>query len=173
METTWQQALGRRYNAAIDELEDALRECPDAMWEQSLWVVTPEDPGIALDEAAMQVYSAFWYLAYHALFFLDLYLSGGLEQLDAGFAPPAPFRAEEHEAAVLPARVYTRAELKAYLDHCRRKSQATMEALTEAGWRRSCRWGSRDVSFAELLLVNLGHVREHAAQLGMFLGQAG
>ena len=29
----------------------------------------------------------FWYVVYHALFWLDLYLSGAVE----GFAPPAPF----------------------------------------------------------------------------------
>ncbi|TMC03454.1 MAG: DinB family protein [Chloroflexi bacterium] len=87
--------------------------------------------------------------------------------------PPAPFLAEEHAAAVLPARVYTRAELEAYVAHCRRKAQATAEALTEEGWRRPCRWGRGETSFAELLLVNLGHVREHTAQLGMWLGQRG
>jgi hypothetical protein len=27
------------------------------------------------------------------------------------------------------------------------------------------------MTFAELLLYNMGHVREHAAQLSMFLGQ--
>ena len=173
MDTTWQEALGHRFAAAIDQLEDALRRCPDERWQERMWVVTPDDPGVALDEAALQVYSEFWYIAYHAIFFLDLYLSGGLEQLDAGFAAPAPFLAEEHAAAVLPARVYTRAELEAYIAHCRRKSEATISALTEADWRRPCRWGRGETSFAELLLVNLGHVREHGAQLGMFLGQRG
>ena len=76
MDTTWREALGRRFAAAIDQLEDAVRRCPDELWQENLWVVTPDDPGVALDEAALQVYSEFWYLAYHALFFLDAYLTG-------------------------------------------------------------------------------------------------
>src|SRR3981081_1403358 len=107
MDTTWQEALGRRFAAAIDQLEHALRACPDALWQESLWEVSPEDPGVEQDGAPIQVSPAFWYVAYHALFFLDLYLSGGRELLDAGFAPPAPFRADEHEAGALPHRVYT------------------------------------------------------------------
>jgi hypothetical protein len=178
MDTVWKTALGRRFDAAIDQLEQALRSCPDELWQESLWEVRLEDVGVepaaeapALDAGSIQVYSAFWYLAYHTLFFLDLYLSGGLEQLDAGFAPPAPFRADEHDAGVLPKRVYARAELGAYLAHDRRKCQATIEALTDEEGRRPCRWGPREVPFFELLLVNLGHVREHSAQLGMLLGQ--
>jgi len=40
-----------------------------------------------------------WYLAFHTLFWLDLYLSGPAE----GFAPPAPFtRVELDPAGILP-----------------------------------------------------------------------
>jgi hypothetical protein len=179
VESVWKTALWRRFDAAIDQLEHALRACPDQLWQESLWEVRPEDGGVEpaaaaapdQDERSIQVYSAFWYLAYHTLFFLDLYLSGGREQLDAGFAPPPPFRADEHEAGVLPQRVYTRAELEAYLAHDRRKCQAAIEALTDDEGARPCRWGPREIPFFELLLVNFGHVREHGAQLGMFLGQ--
>jgi hypothetical protein len=116
------------------------------------------------DGRSIQVFSAFWYLAYHALFFLDVYLSGGLEELDSGFAAPTPFRADEHAAGALPQRVYTRMELEAYLAHDRQKCQTTIEALTDEGGRRTCRWGTREIPFFELLLVNLGHVQEHGAQ---------
>jgi hypothetical protein len=179
MDTAWKGSLWRRFAAAIDQLGDALRTCPDELWQSSLWEVTGDDAGVdpAGDRQdgdafrAIQVYSAFWYLGYHALFFLDLYLTGGWEQLEMGFAPPAPFSAAEHDAGVLPARVYSRGELAAYLAHGRRKCQATIEALTDERARQGCRWGSREVPFLELLLVNLGHVREHGAQLSMFLGQ--
>jgi hypothetical protein len=179
VDTVWRDSLWRRFAAAIDELGEALRTCPDELWETSLWEVVSEDAGVdpagvrqaSDDDRSIQVYSAFWYLGYHALFFLDLYLSGGWEQLDAGFAPPAPFCAAEHDAGVLPARVYTRGELEAYLAHGRLKCQATIEGLTDERARQGCRWGSREIPFFELLLVNMGHVREHGAQLSMFLGQ--
>lgn len=174
--TTWNASLTRRFTAAIDQLEAALRACPDDLWEASLWEVGVDDPGVQpegtpLSRDELQVYSTFWSIAYHTLFFLDLYLSGGLEQFDAGFAPPAPFRLEDQDAGRPPARAYTRAELEAYLAHGRRKALATIEALTDEDWSRTCQWGPRQVPFAELLLVNLNHVREHGAQLGMFLGQ--
>jgi hypothetical protein len=59
------------------------------------------------DLRSIQVFSAFWYLAYHVLFFLDLYLSGGFEQFEEGFVAPAPFTADDQALGVLPGRVYT------------------------------------------------------------------
>ena len=155
-----------------------MRDCPDELWGESIWQVKPHHPGVwpvdgsgvgrgaaRLDDRSIQVFSAFWYLAYHVLFFLDFYLSGGM---DEGFAPPAPFRSDEHAAGVLPHRVYTRAELQNYLTHNRQKCQATIEVLTADEARRP---NPRGMPFAELLLINMRHVEEHGAQLNMFLGQ--
>ena len=110
----------------------------------------------------------FWYTAYHALFWLDLYLSDTVE----GFAPPAPFNLDELDpAGVLPPRVYTQAELLDYLGYCRRKCQSILAALTDAQASRLCAfpWGA--VPFGELLLDNLRHVQGHAAELSLILGQ--
>jgi uncharacterized damage-inducible protein DinB len=67
--------------------------------------------------------------------------------------------------------VYTRAELHAYLDHCRQKCQATLVALTDDTALQRCKFGWGEVPFAELLLYNMRHVQEHAAQLSLILGQ--
>ena len=158
MDTIWKTAILRQFGAALDMLGNALRDCPDELWGESLWEDRSMPPGL----------SDFWYLAYHTLFWLDLYLSGQVE----GFAPPAPFTLDELEpAGVLPPTVYTRAELQSYLAHCRQKCQATIEALTDEEARRLCRFGWGEVPFAELLLDNMRHVQEHCAQLNMFLGQ--
>jgi len=109
---------------------------------------------------------AFWYLGYHTLFWLDLYLSGAEE----GFAPPAPFDLVEMEPGVLP-RTYTRAELLRYLEYCRRKCQETIGAFSDQQSSRLCRFSWGEMPFAELQLYNLRHVQEHGAQLSMFLGQ--
>jgi uncharacterized damage-inducible protein DinB len=95
-------------------------------------------------------------------FWLDLYLSGSRE----GFALPTPF-----VAGSLPEKPYTKDELQAYLDYGRKKCQATIEALTDEAAQRRCRFGWGEVSFAELLLYNMRHVQEHAAQLSLHLGQ--
>ena len=152
----WRQALWRQFGAAIDMLENALRACPDELWSARLR--GGERPEL----------SEFWYVGYHTLFWLDLYLSGSIE----GFAPPAPFTLDElDQAGLVPERPYTKDELLSYLNHGRRKCRASIEGLTDerARQRGKVAWG--EVSYLELLLDNMRHVQEHAAQLNLILGQ--
>ncbi len=154
------QILWRQFGAAIDMLGDALRDCPDELWEKQLWDDQP-------DQWVAAGFSKFWYLGYHTLFWLDLYLTGAEE----GFAPPAPFDlVEMNPGEVLP-RTYTRQELLGYLEYGYRKCQETLSALSIEQAHRLCRFSWGEVSFAELQLYNLRHVQEHGAQLLMFLGQ--
>lgn len=158
MDDFWKKIIRQQFGAAIDMLENALRACPDELWAAQMWN----------DRTMPPEFSQFWYVAYHTLFWLDLYLSGAVQ----GFAPPAPFTLDELDpAGLLPERVYARGELLAYLGHGRKKCQATIEALTDQNARQKCVFTWGEVSFAELLLDNMRHVQEHAAQLGMFLGQ--
>jgi hypothetical protein len=139
-------------------LETAIRNCPEELWDVQLW----NDPGTP------RGFSEFWYVTYHTLFWLDLYLTGSVE----GFAPPSPFTLDELDpAGVLPERQYNRDELLTYLAHCRRKCQVTIETLTDDQALRRCIFPWGELSFAELLLDNLRHVQEHAAQLNLVLGQ--
>lgn len=157
MGISWKAVIWPQFGAAIDTLENALHACPDELWRERLWTDTE------LPESA-----EFWYLVYHTLFWLDLYLSGTRE----GFAPPAPFTLDELDpAGVLPAQPYTKDELQNYLAYCRRKCQATLDTLSDekAGQRTGFPW--IEDSLAELQLYNMRHVQEHAAQLNMLLGQ--
>jgi hypothetical protein len=154
------EMLWRQFGGAIDMLGDALRECPDELWEKRLW---EDQPG----QWVAAGFSTFWYLGYHALFWLDLYLTG----VEEGFAPPAPFDLVEMQADEILPRTYTRQELLGYLGYCRRKCQETIGALSTEGAYRLCRFAWGELPFAELQLYNLRHVQEHAAQLHMFLGQ--
>ncbi len=87
------EMLWRQFGTAIDSLRDALRDCPEELWERQPW---EDEPG----QWVAAGFSAFWYLGYHTLFWLDLYLTGAEE----GFAPPAPFDLVEMEPGeVLPA----------------------------------------------------------------------
>jgi hypothetical protein len=154
------QMLWRQFGAAIDMLGDVLRDCPDELWEKNLWEDEP-------NQWVAAGFSAFWYLCYHTLFWLDLYLTGAEE----GFAPPAPFELVEMEADEVLPRTYTREELLRYLEYCRRRCQETISALSTEQAHRLCRFPWGELPFAELQLYNLRHVQEHAAQLRMFLGQ--
>ena len=157
MDTTLKSAISQQFGATIDMLENVLHACPDHLWPIRLW----DDP--QLPESA-----EFWYILYHTLFWLDLYLSGSVE----GFAPPAPFTLDELDpAGLLPERPYTKAELQTYLEHTRMKCRSTIEALTDEQSRQVCKFPWGELTFAGLLLDNLRHVQEHVAQLNMILGQ--
>ncbi|HYG58700.1 MAG TPA: DinB family protein [Symbiobacteriaceae bacterium] len=150
MDNTWRTALWQQFGASIDMLEQAVLACPDELWG---------------DRSQRPEY---WYVTFHTLFFLDLYLTGSAE----GFAPPAPFTLDEMDPrGILPDRVYTRDELLTYLEHGRKKCRETIANLTDeqAGRRCSFPWG--EVSFVELLLDNMRHVQHHAAQLYLILRQ--
>ncbi|MFZ2361807.1 MAG: DinB family protein [Anaerolineae bacterium] len=152
--------LWRQFALAIDRFGDALRDCPDELWEARLWADQP-------DQWAAAGFSTFWYLSYHTLFWLDLYLTGAEE----GFAPPAAFDLVEMEAGEVLPRTYSRAELLGYQELCRRRCQETIAALSSEQANRLCRFPWGELPFGELLLYTLRHVQEHAAQLRMFLGQ--
>jgi hypothetical protein len=155
----WRTIIWQQFGAAIDDLDNALRACPDDLWRARLW----DDP--AQEKFFLPEY---WYIVYHALFWLDLYLTGSEE----GFVPPAPFMlVEQDENGPLPERPYTKAELMSYLGECRKRCQATIESMTDKEAQRRCRFGWGEVSFAELLLYNMRHVQGHAAQLNLLLGQ--
>jgi hypothetical protein len=152
--------LWRQYSVAIDSFRDALRDCPDDLWEKNLWADAP-------DQWVATGFSSFWYLGYHTIFWLDLYLTGAEE----GFAPPAPFDLVEMVSDEVLPRTYTRAELLGYLEQCRQKYQETIGALSTEQAYRLCQFPWGELPFGELLLYTLRHVQEHAAQLHMFIGQ--
>ena len=153
MDSAWRTIIWQQFGAAIAMLDNALLACPDELWSDRSQ--NPE----------------FWYVVYHTLFWLDLYLTGSLE----GFAPPAPFTlAEIDPEGVLPEQPYTKDELHGYLVYLRKKCQTTIAELSDekAHQQFTFPWpGGMSMSFLELQLYTMRHVQEHAAQLSLFLGQ--
>jgi hypothetical protein len=150
MNSAWKTIVWQQFGAAIDMLENAIHACPDDLWS---------------DRSQRPEY---WYLTYHTLFWLDLYLSGPVE----GFAPPAPFNLDELDpAGLLPERPYTKMEMQTYLEHGRKKCRAAIDGLTDAKDRERYRFGWGEASYSELLLYNMRHVQHHAAQLNLILRQ--
>ncbi|MDQ2855087.1 MAG: DinB family protein [Acidobacteriota bacterium] len=143
------QIIWQQFGAAIDMLENAMLACPEEVWSDHT-----QQP-------------RFWYVAYHTLFWLDLYLSDSLE----GFAPPPPFTLDEIEAGVIREQAYTREELQKYLEHGRRKCRTAIANLTDERAADRCGFEWVEVSTAELLLYNMRHVQHHAAQLNLILRQ--
>ena len=148
-----QDALRQQFGATLDDLESALRAIPESHWEAGEnWKHQP------------------WYLAYHSLFWLDLYLGESSDD----YRPPAPFTLSEMQENRPPERVYTRDELLGWLAGCRAALAARLETLaTPDDLRRVCRlhWG--EMQAGELMLYNLRHVQHHVGQLNLRLRGAG
>ena len=145
METTFRTALWRQFGAAIDMLEHALLACPNAHWNERLWS-DQEQPD----------YPTFWYLTYHTLFWLDLYLTGKTE----GFAPPAHFRNPFDPKSEFPKQPYSRDELHTYLKHLRKKCQSTITELSDEQAHQPFHfpWDSENpMSYVELQLYTMRH----------------
>jgi hypothetical protein len=150
MDNAMKEIIWQQFGAAVDMLENAVLACPD-----NLWVDRSQRP-------------EFWYVVFHTLFFLDLYLSDS----DVGFALPAPFTLDEmDERGLLPERVYTKDELRKYLEHGREKCRVTITAMTQERASLRCGFHWLDISVAEVLLYNMRHVQHHAGQLNLMLRQ--
>ena len=165
--TTLRTALWRQLGAAISMLENALLACPEELWHEYIWSVPPSSQ-------FPPQFSEFWYVTFHVLVWLDLYLSGVPEE---EFAPPTPFvQGEIDSIEALPEQPYTKEELRAYLASMRQKCHATLLQLSDEQALRPVEYPwlqGHPVSFLELQLYNLRHVQEHIAQLSLFLGQHG
>ncbi len=141
-------SVASQVGAALDMLENAIRACPE-----SLWGDTSRNP-------------QFWYLAYHVIFYTDVYLSDG----DKDFQPPPPYTLSEFDpAGPMPERVYSKHEMLAYLEHGRRKLHGLMSQFTEERARERLEFGSIKGTRLETLLYNLRHIQHHAAQLNLLL----
>lgn len=172
MTGVWAECLADRYEQVIELLERALVECPDELWERSVWQVRVTDrhawpikAGIGEglpDDERLQLHSSFWFSAYHALLALHQYLDGAL----APVPPPPPLLPVPlHE---LPRRVHGREELLDYAAFCRQRVDAVVRSLTDDAAAAPTAKGR---PFADLLLHNLLHLQDHVSQLNLFLNR--
>lgn len=153
MQTVFKESLWNQYGAALDTLAYAIDNCPDAVWISSLW----KDPDA-------EGYGQFWFLAYHTVFWTDLYLAGYNE----GFKPPAPFLRGK-----LPEQPYARADVRKYLADCREKCRLAFAGMTDEKASQHCVYAWVEASYYEMQIYALRHVQEHTAELLYILGQHG
>ena len=111
---------------------------------------------------------AFWYLAYHTLFWTDYYASESTEE----FHPPEPFTLDEFDPeGVLPERVYSKDELLHYLEFIKEKNRALIKSLTPEKAQQRFVNEFKNFSLLELVIYNTRHVQHHSAQLNLLLRQ--
>jgi len=143
-----QTALKGQYHAALAMLRDAVEKCPPDLWNDGFHP-TP-----------------FWRVAYHTLYFTDLYLRQTLE----GFRPWALHRGEHHDLPWPPgsgAKIddpYTPAEI---LDYWRIVDGSVDAAVDRLDLSAPCSGVPWHPTIPKLdhQLHNLRHVQHHAALL--------
>jgi hypothetical protein len=150
MDLYWKNLIWQQLGASIDALKTSIEVCPKGLWEDRSR--NPE----------------YWYLAYHTIFWLDLYL----EDSPDSYHPPAPYGLEELDpAGLLPPQVYTQEQMLAFLAHSRARTRRVIGTLTEQQAREPYRFGNVDLTVAEKYLYTMRHVQHHTAQMNLILRQ--
>jgi hypothetical protein len=144
-----QGALKSQYHAALAMLHEAIAQCPDSLWD------TPKDG------------NRFWHVAYHVLFYTDLYLEPREETYvrwkhyreDSEFMGPGP--GPEPRPRLEPP--YSRDVILEYWRHCDDKVDGALDTLDLSSAESGFWWYK--ITKLEHQLVNLRHIQHHAAQL--------
>ena len=196
MASIWVASLERRFHHAFDLLDAAVRDCPDELWQASMWKVPDDDPArdvrgpddeLVTDperrDLLIQRYGTPWAVAWHALERLDFLLTGGLvpwqvwpplaERFAAGTATPEPAApgVTGHTGLDILTIVtpWTRSDLRAYSDYCRRRVVDTLDDLTDE--RAATVVGRK--TYAARLMQAQDHLVEHASQIRQFITMLG
>lgn len=145
-------ALRGQYHAALDMLKGAIEACPEDIWVGG---VPPR---------------SFWRLAYHTLFFTDLYLQCRMED----FVSWEHHRDEvesDQDRERPDAVPYTKAELLAYWDIVDAKVDAQIDKVDLASQESGFSWYK--IPKLDHIILNMRHIQEHAGQLRDRLLEAG
>lgn len=140
------QAVQSQYNAALAMLRAAVTQCPDALWND------PADK------------NCFWHVAYHALFYVHLYLAPSLDR----FQPWANHREEIGRLDVANATPYTQVEVLEFLAVCEERvaqAVATLDFAAPSGFH----W--LPMNKLELQIYNIRHLQAHTGELAAQLSQ--
>ena len=169
----WTSALEDFLNIVLADLEALVRQCPDDVWELSMWDVEKDDgwgrprpptlPNGDLDPRGVDAYSTVWYVALHLAYTLDWNFSGRT----SSWEPPLPFSKSDLDAGHLPPRTYTREELLSYIAFVQTKTHTTLAAVA----RDEAELAGHGRTSADWLIGGFGHAMAHFGNLQTFLWQ--
>ena len=156
MITVIRSVVSGQYGAALSMLRGCV-ECADPMTWQAAVGNFP-----------------FWHVAYHTLYYTDLYLSPDehafhpqlFHREGYNYLGPQPWAAD---IQVVVDRPYHKGTLVAYLDICRAKAKKTMESETETTLVEPSGFSWLEFTRLESHLYNLRHLQHHTGQLNAVL----
>jgi len=144
------------FHAALSMRNTCVSQCPDEEWETNV--------GNFL----------FWQVAYHTLYYADLYLSPN----EKSFTPPS-FHRENYQffgrlpwpphETVLADDPYDKETILAYLQRCRRKASEMITEETTASLEGPCGFWWYRIPRSEFHMNNVRHIQHHAAQMSQHL----
>jgi uncharacterized damage-inducible protein DinB len=137
------QLLASQFEAALSMLRQCIAACPLEHWEDKIASGT------------------FRWVAYHTLFFTDLYLSPSAEAFQLRDLHERG--GDERQDIQCPG--LDQAETLAYLDLCREKMLATLATETRESLEGESGFSWYPVSRGELHLVNIRHIQHHTGAL--------
>lgn len=151
---TFKELIGNQFEAAYCTLHMCIESCPDPVWDSPVGNY------------------AFCRLAFHTLFFADLYLGPNKESLKRQpfHRDNKPFfRDYEELEDRAPKLLYDKEPIESYLKHCREKARQAIAVETTDTLIAPCGFGHKVFSRAELHVYNIRHIQHHAAQLSLRL----
>ena len=152
--------LSRQYGGALKMLGGCIRGCNAEHWGQPVGRFP------------------FWHVAYHVLFYTDLYLSKD----EQSFRPQAFHRKDYQVMGSLPYPPYTpvvadqpydKAAIGGYVQACMTKAAAVVAAETQASLAGESGFPWLPIPRLELHVYNIRHVQHHTGQLAAFLRRSG
>jgi hypothetical protein len=152
------QTLASQFGAALKMVEDAIDKCQAENWSVSVGQFP------------------FWHVAYHILFYVDLYLSPSQSEFR-----PQPFHRENYQflgrqpfppfGQLVADQPYDKPSMLAYVSTCRSKVIEILVKETESSLAGPSGFDWIPFSRAELHLYNIRHAQHHIGALGAFLGR--
>lgn len=153
--TLFKQSVRSQFTAALDMLEDFVRKCPDAAWDEPV------------------AKYPFWMVAYHTLCFADLYLapSNRAWKPDKGKRgePGLHPKGRQELADEYPSRKFAREEILRYVEIVRVKLDAALDCETAKSLAGPSGFSWIRPARVDTYLYNLRHVCHHVGQLSAFL----
>jgi len=135
------EAVTSQYHAALDMLKPTLAQCSDQLWT---------DP---------RYQNAFWHVAYHALFYTDLYLQAS----ESAFTPSPLHKDNYGDLSRKDLAVLSKPDVLDYATCVHSGVPAAVDALDLAQGDSGFAW--LPFSKLELQFYNIRHLQHHTGQL--------
>jgi hypothetical protein len=143
----YKQSIAAQYEASLAMLKQCVEGCPAEHWESLI------------------AQGTFRWVAYHTLFFCDLYLSPSNESFEHRDLHDRG--GDERGPNATPG--LSQKEALAYIDICRQKVYESLAAETEETLAGASGFQWYNNNRSEMHLINIRHIQHHTGQLSAFL----